>query len=126
MPRPDPPVETRFQPGWKGGPGRPKRGSITEAARFYLEQAHPKKPELTRAEVIGLKWVRRAEQGKDLVELLNRTDGKIPDPVETPPVTMETLAQMEEADAKCDRSEESTVQAGESGTSQDDPGRSGG
>jgi hypothetical protein len=35
-------------------------------------------------------------------EIWDRNDGKVPAPVETPPVTMETLASMEAADAQCD------------------------
>jgi hypothetical protein len=43
-----------------------------------LGQPHPKKPELTRAEVIALRWVRAAERkSQDRDSLLDRTEGKV-------------------------------------------------
>jgi hypothetical protein len=39
--------------------------------------------------------------GACIREIWDRNDGKVPAPIETPPVTMETLAAMEERDRQC-------------------------
>jgi hypothetical protein len=91
---PFPNEETQFKQGWQGGPGRPRKDLISEAAKCYLAEAHPKYPTKTRAEVIALQWIKRANREQPaLNSLLDRTEGKVPEPdPPAPEVTMEEVA----------------------------------
>ncbi len=106
---PNPSPSTRFQLGNSGLPGRPKGSvSLTTLIKEALVRADlhgkPTPDGRTNAEWFVDQMLVLAMRGNAsyMKEVIDRNDGKTPDPVETPPVTMETLAAMEEADAKCD------------------------
>ena len=87
----------RYQPGRSGNPkGRPAGQSITAELRALLGSKRLRK-ELAR------KWVEQALAGdfKHLCEILNRTDGKVPDEligeVRTLELKFATLSDLEQA-----------------------------
>lgn len=78
MPRPDPPVETRFKPGVSGNPsGRPRTKPITDRFRDYIEKEASKKTKETVADQIVKEWVAMIKAGDSaaLKEALNRLEG---------------------------------------------------
>lgn len=82
MPFPNP--STQWKPGQTGNPhGRPRKGIVTDAAEDFLMQPHPKHEGKTRAEVIAIKWLERAENDPDERDkLLDRVEGKQADRLE--------------------------------------------
>ncbi len=79
--------EQNLRPPWKPGqsgnpaghgPGRPRKGVITDEAMSFLQENHPKHEGKTRARVIAEKWVRRAENDmQEREKLLDRVEGKV-------------------------------------------------
>jgi hypothetical protein len=72
-----PPEEHQFKPGWKGGPGRPRKGFFTDEAAEYLQEEHPKRPGKTRKKVLIEQWVGRAAKDQRAMDsLVDRIEGK--------------------------------------------------
>ena len=76
---------TQYVPGHnRPGPGRPRKGIITDHAADYLAEPHPKHDGKTRARVIAERMVDAAEDDTDAREkLLDRMEGKPTQSVET-------------------------------------------
>lgn len=81
MPRKAPPEETRWKPGQSGNPnGRPKRKTLSEYAAEHLDRIVDEKTGKTRGEEIVEGWLNNAVVTPALlIELLNRTEGKVTD-----------------------------------------------
>ena len=78
-PSPDVGKATQFQPGWRGGPGRPKKTALSDAYRQLLETKHPSDPRgRTWAEVIAEAQAQQAAWGKTPAasEIADRAEGK--------------------------------------------------
>src|SRR5262245_18033274 len=77
MPFPNP--ETQFQPGWKGGPGRPKVKLLTSLLVEALE-----KDDAAQAKAIMAALGRGARKGRlgHIKEVLDRVEGKVVLPIE--------------------------------------------
>jgi hypothetical protein len=83
MANPNPSPATRFKKGQVANPaGRPKAKTLSELARQKLFGLDPNNPETTTlAEQIVDSWIAsaRAETMEAIKELLNRTEGKVPE-----------------------------------------------
>jgi hypothetical protein len=85
----NPPVHSRFQPGQSGNPGgRPRGQSLTSRIREALELEEIAGKKLPRgkrvADLVVEALLKEALKGKfaHLQEVIQRTDGKVPDKVE--------------------------------------------
>lgn len=78
-----PPKDKQFQKGNPGGPGRPPGVSITAIAKRMLAEASPETRKQI-AENIAAQWLAKAAEGspKHLEILLDRTEGKVTQPIE--------------------------------------------
>jgi hypothetical protein len=106
-------IETRFKPGQSGNlKGRPKGSkSLSTRLKEYLEGAKIGDEKLRRKQVadeVVEHLVKRATgresnaslQAIDM--LFDRTEGKVAQAVEAPEVSMETVAEMNRDDERCD------------------------
>jgi len=101
---PNPSPSTRFKLGWEGGPGRPKGLSLTTLIKQRLADNQlfdERTPDgRTNAEWLVDCMIKQAMKGNPayMKEIMDRNDGKTPDPVDTAEVTMESIAEMERID----------------------------
>ncbi len=77
-----------FKAGNPGGPGRPRKGFITDEAVEFLMEEHPKQLGKTRKRVLAEQWVRRAgREQRAFDSLVDRLEGK---PTETQEIDLKT------------------------------------
>lgn len=99
-PKTDHLVPTQWQPGQSGNPGGrpPYKGSITELIREALKKyklCNKPLPEgCTAAHVLAETMIQHAIKGNSpyMKEIMDRNDGKVPDAVPTPELSMEEVS----------------------------------